>query len=1196
MDIKEILKNRILVLDGAMGTMIQEYNLSEEEFRGEQFKDIDTDQKGNNDILSITQPHIIEEIHRKFLEVGADIIETNTFSANRISMEDYNLCDYVYDLNYQSAKIARKVADEFTKKNPNKPRFVAGSIGPTNRSASMSPDVNKPGYRAKSFDDFYKAYYEQIQALIDGGVDILLIETVFDTLNAKAALFAANEAIKKRNKKVYVMVSGTITDNSGRTLSGQTLEAFLTSLSHVELLSIGLNCALGAEQMEPYIKELSEKTDLNISAYPNAGLPNEFGEYDETPLIMAEKMHHIVDDNSVNIIGGCCGTTPEHIKKLVKIAEKSKIRKPPKKQIATKLSGLEVLSINTENNFINIGERTNVAGSRKFARLIREKKYEEALSVARQQIENGAQIIDINLDDAMLEAEKEMVIFLNLLASEPDIAKVPVMIDSSDFRVIEAGLKCVQGKAIVNSISLKEGKEVFIKQAEKIKNYGAAVIVMAFDENGQAVTYEDKIRIAQQSYDILVNEVKFNPADIIFDVNILTIATGMPEHNNYAINFIKAVKWIKDNLPYAKTSGGISNLSFAFRGNNTVREAMHSVFLFHAIKAGLDMGIVNAGMLQVYDDIEPKLRDLCERVIFNKDENAADELIAYAENVTATGKTKEKILQWRNEELDDRLKYALKKGIVDYLEEDLAEARQKYEYALDIIEGPLMKGMTLVGELFGEGKMFLPQVVKTARVMKKAVNILMPYIEGEKQVGESSNNGKIVMATVKGDVHDIGKNIASVVLSCNNYEIIDLGVMVETDKIITKAKEVNADFIGVSGLITPSLKEMINIAGQMQKHQLQIPLLISGATTSAIHTAVKIAPEYNKPVVYVKDASESVKLVDELKNNYDSFFEKLKTEQENLRKRHYDKHTNYISLEEARKNKFPIDWKNEDIPKPNFLGTKEFINYPISEIVNYIDWTYFFVNWGLKGRFPNILSHKDKGEEATKLYEDAKKMLKDIIAKNMLQANAVIGIFPANSINEVVEIYADEKRDKVIDKLHFLRQQKEKKNSYNLCMADFIAPKNSNKADYIGGFVASVGIGIEKYLEKYNKEGDDYSSIMLKTLADRLTEAFAELLHKKVRKELWAYAENENLNNEDLIKEKYKGIRPAIGYPSMPDHSMKDNLFRLLDATNKTGVKLTESRAMIPAASVSGLYFANSKAHYFMVGKIQDDQIQTNKK
>ena len=1190
-NIKDILKDRILVLDGAMGTMIQDYNLEESDFRGEEFKNTKIEQKGNNDILSISKPNIIREIHGKFLEAGADIIETNTFSANSISMEDYGLEDSVYDLNYQSAKIAIDIANEFTQQNPAKPRFVAGSIGPTNRSASMSPDVNNPGFRAKSYNDFYNAYYDQIIALIEGGVDLLLIETVFDTLNAKAALYAANQAMIKLEKKVPIMVSGTITDNSGRTLSGQTAEAFLTSLSHVELLSIGFNCALGAEQMQPYIKELSQKSNFNISAYPNAGLPNEFGEYDETPLVMADKINSIVGDNTVNIIGGCCGTTPDHIREFVKIAEESNPRKLPNIKTETKLSGLEILKINSDNNFINIGERTNVAGSRKFARLIREKNYEEALSIARQQVENGAQIIDINLDDAMLDAEKEMVIFLNLLASEPDIARVPIMIDSSDFKVIEEGLQCIQGKAIVNSISLKEGEEIFINQALKIKNYGASVVIMAFDENGQATTFEDKIRIAERAYKILVDIVKFNPADIIFDVNILTIATGMEEHNNYAIDFLKAVKWIKANLPFAKTSGGISNLSFSFRGNNTVREAMHSVFLYNAVADGLDMGIVNAGMLQVYDEIDPKLREICDRVIFNKDDKAADELITFAENIKLDTTIEHKVQEWRTESLKHRLVYSIKKGVTDYLIEDIAEAQKEYTFALDIIEGPLMDGMNIVGELFGEGKMFLPQVVKSARVMKKAVNILMPFIEAEKQVGTNISNGKIVMATVKGDVHDIGKNIAAVVLSCNNYEIIDLGVMVDTSVIIAKAKEENADYIGLSGLITPSLKEMVNIADQMQKHNFTIPLLISGATTSKIHTAVKIAPKYEGPVVHIKDASESIKIVNNIKKNYDEFVENLNKQHEKLRKGYNEKNIPTISINEARENKFDINWKDEKIVKPKFIGVKHYVDYPISEIAKYLDWTFFFLNWGIKGRFPQILDNKEKGEEARKIYEDGKKMLRDIISKKMLTANASIGIFPANSNNENVEIFADENRDKPINTFHFLRQQQQNTDSgNNLSLSDFIAPKSTNKADYIGGFAATTGIGIEAHIDNFVKDGDDYSAIMLKTLADRLAEAFAELLHKKVRKEIWAYDTDEQLNNNELIKEKYKGIRPAIGFPACPDHTEKDILFELLDATKHTGIELTQSRAMNPAASVSGLYFANSKAKYFMLGKIDNDQ------
>ena len=1191
--IKELLKQRILILDGAMGTMIQRYNLTEKDFRADRFKDSAIDQKGNNDILSLTQPQIIAEIHSQYLDAGADIIETNTFSANRISMQDYGIEDLAYELNFQSAQIARKVADEFTKKNPDKPRFVAGSIGPTNKSASMSPDVNRPGFRVVSFDDFFSAYSEQIEGLIDGGADILLIETIFDTLNAKAALMAANKVMQKKGKKLGVMISGTLTDQSGRTLSGQTLEAFLVSLSHLELLSIGLNCAMGAEQMYAPLKELATKTGLPVSAYPNAGLPNEFGEYDETPDVMSRHVKHILDDGLVNIIGGCCGTTPEHIRQFVALATKTHPRKIPTIKPKTILSGLEAVEITTEKNFINIGERTNVAGSRKFARLIRDKKYEEALSIARQQVENGAQIIDVSFDDAMLDAEKEMVSFLNLLMSEPEIAKVPVMIDSSDFHVIEAGLKCLQGKAIINSISLKEGEEIFIRQANIIKEFGTAVVVMAFDEKGQAVTYEDKIKISKRAYDILVNEVHFNPTDIIFDVNILTIATGMPEHNNYAVDFIRAIKWIKENLPYAKTSGGISNLSFAFRGNNMVREAMHSVFLFHAIKAGLDMGIVNAGLLQVYDEIPEPLKTLVEDVVLNRQKNATEKLIEYAQANKDTETTEQKKEEWRALPVEQRLIYSIKKGIADYLKQDIEEARQNFTYGLDIIEGPLMKGMNIVGDLFGEGKMFLPQVVKTARVMKQAVNILMPYIEAEKQTSENTSAGKIVLATVKGDVHDIGKNIAAVVLSCNNFEIIDLGVMVPTEKIIEAVIAHKPDLIGLSGLITPSLNEMITIAQKLQEKGLKIPLLISGATTSPIHTAVKIAPECDFPVVYVKDASESVKIARELLENKETVFSKLQATQNNLRKTHEAKTAaQTISLAEAQANKFPIKWEKEVLSTPNLIGKKSFTNYSLEEISHFLDWTYFFNNWGIKGKFPKILDHSEKGKEAMKLYTDGKKMLEEIIAHNWLQANGITGIFPANAEGDNILVYKDDTRQEIAFVLHNLRQQKKKPaGQYNLSLADFIAPVSSGKKDYIGGFVVTAGIGIETTLNRFKEQGDDYSVIMLKTIADRLAEAFAELLHRKIRKELWAYDISEQLNNEDLIAERYKGIRPALGFPACPDHTEKDTLFEILDAEKVTGVKLTESRAMLPASSVSGLYFANPKAKYFTIDKIGQDQI-----
>ncbi len=1191
--IKTLLQQRILVLDGAMGTMIQQYNLTEKDFRGKRFQNSSIDQKGNNDILSLIQPKIITEIHRKYLDAGADIIETNSFSANRISMNDYGLENVVYEMNFQAAQIARKVADEFSLKTQGKPRFVAGSIGPTNKSASMSPDVNRPGYRAASFDDFFHAYSEQITGLINGGVDILLIETIFDTLNAKAALIAANRIMQQKGKKLGIMVSGTLTDQSGRTLSGQTLEAFLVSLSHLELLSIGLNCAMGAEQMRVPLKELASKTGLPVSAYPNAGLPNEFGEYDETPAMMSRYIGHILEDRSVNIIGGCCGTTPEHIRHFVELAAKTIPRRLPEKPRQTVLSGLEVLEISTDKNFINIGERTNVAGSRKFARLIKEGKYAEALSIARQQVENGAQVLDVNLDDAMLDTEKEMVTFLNLLMSEPEIARIPVMIDSSDFRVIEAGLKCLQGKAIVNSISLKEGEAIFIKQANIIKEFGAAAIVMAFDETGQAVSYDRKIAIAKRAYDVLVNQVKFPPEDIIFDVNVLTIGTGMEEHSAYAVDFIRAVEWIKKNLPYAKTSGGISNLSFAFRGNNTVREAMHSVFLYYAVKAGLDMGIVNAGMLQVYDEISEPLKSLVEDVILNRRPEATERLIEFAQNIENDETPLQKTEAWRELPIDKRLIYALKKGIADFLETDLEEARKQYKFAIDIIEKPLMEGMNTVGALFGEGKMFLPQVIKTARVMKQAVNILMPYIEAEKQTGSNSSAGKIVMATVKGDVHDIGKNIAAVVLACNNFEIIDLGVMVPTDKIIETAISEKADLIGLSGLITPSLNEMVSVAQQLQKKGMQIPLLISGATTSPVHTAVKIAPEYNFPVVYVKDASESVKIAARLLKEGKLFFEEIRKTQSELRKVHQKKiRLPLIPLAEAQQKKFPVSWAKETPVVPKQMGITSYVNYPLEEISHFLDWTYFFNNWGIKGKFPTILDHPEKGQEAMKLYADGKKMLEEIISRRWLQANAVTGIFPANSDGDDILIFEDDTRLQVKHIFHNIRQQRQKPaGQYNLSLADFIAPVSSGKKDYIGSFVATAGIGIKTYLSQFEQQDDNYSAIMLKTLADRLAEAFAELLHRKVRRELWAYEQDEQFNNEELIAEKYKGIRPALGFPACPDHTEKDTLFELLNATKITGVSLTESRAMLPAASVCGLYFAHPQAKYFTIDKIGDDQI-----
>ncbi len=1191
------IEKRILVLDGAMGTMIQQYKLTEEDFRGDRFANFQHDLKGNNDLLSITQPQIINEIHEKYLEAGADIIETNTFNANRISLTDYHMENLAYEFNLVSAKIAKKIAQKFSVEENGKPRFVAGSMGPTNRTASLSPDVNNPGFRGVTFDELYIAYKEQASGLIDGGVDILMIETVFDTLNAKAAMIAVKDAMLEKGMDIPVMVSGTITDASGRTLSGQTTEAFLNSVSHLDLFTVGLNCALGAKDLRPYLEELSEKAPFYVSVHLNAGLPNQFGEYDETPELMAGHLKDFLDNRFANIIGGCCGTTPDHIREFVKLAEKAEPRKKPQIKHNLKLSGLEPLIVYKGSNFINIGERTNVSGSIKFARLIREEKYEEALSVAKQQVENGAQVIDINMDDAMLDSEKVMVEFLHLIASEPDIARVPIMIDSSKWSVIEAGLKCVQGKAIVNSISLKEGEEEFIKHASKIRDFGAAVIVMAFDEEGQASTYERKIEICQCAYNILTKTVKFPPEDIIFDPNILTVATGMDEHNNYAVDFINATRWIKDNLPYAKVSGGTSNLSFSFRGNNVVREAMHSAFLFHAINAGLDMGIVNAGMLQVYDEIPQDLLKLVEYVILNRRKDANERLITYAEKVKDTKESVEKIDEWRGRNVKERIKHAMVKGIADYIEEDVEEARINYPRSLDIIEGPLMDGMNLVGDLFGSGKMFLPQVVKSARVMKKAVAKLLPYIEAEQGDGKVKSAGKIVMATVKGDVHDIGKNIVGVVLACNNFEVVDLGVMVPAEKILKVALDEKADILGLSGLITPSLEEMVHVAKEMERKGMNIPLLIGGATTSEIHTAVKITPQYSAPVIHVRDASRSVGvsaslISEEQKQNY---ADTIKEKYQKLKEQHDAKKTEskYISYQEAIKNKLNIQWSESDIVKPSFIGNKFFYSYRLEELRKFIDWTFFFHAWKLNGKYPKIFNDPVKGEAAKKLFNDANQLLDKIIEKQMLEANGVIGFYPANSIGEDVEIYANESGSKTLATFRFLRNQQQKfDNLPNLSLADFIAPKESGMNDYLGFFAVTAGIGLEKWSEKFEKDHDDYSSIMLKVLADRQAEAFAELLHEKVRKEFWGYVSDENLELDGMLKEEYKGIRPAPGYPACPEHSEKKVLFNLLEAEEKTGIKLTENFAMYPAASVSGYYFAHPVSQYFNVGKVGKDQVE----
>jgi 5-methyltetrahydrofolate--homocysteine methyltransferase len=1189
---------RVLVLDGAMGTMIQQYRLSEEDYRGKRFADFPYDLKGNNDLLSLTKPEVIKEIHLKYLDAGADIIETNTFNSNRISLADYHMENMAYELNAASAKLAKEAVLSFSQTHKDKPLFVAGSVGPTSKTLSLSPDVNNPGFRAVSFDDLYNAYKEQALGLIEGGVDILLIETIFDTLNAKAAMMAVADAQTEKGIKIPVMVSGTITDASGRTLSGQTTEAFLNSVSHLDLLTVGLNCALGAKELRPYLEELSKKAPFYVSVYPNAGLPNQFGEYDETPEVMADHLQDFMANGFANIIGGCCGTTPEHIRKFAEIAKNATPRKIPPNDHHLKLSGLEPLIVYPGSNFINIGERTNVSGSIKFARLIREEKYEDALAVALQQVENGAQIIDVNMDDAMLDAEKAMVEFLNMIAAEPDIAKVPIMIDSSKWSVIEAGLKCVQGKAIVNSISLKEGEDDFRAKAAKIRNYGAAVVVMAFDENGQAASYDKKIEICKRAYDILTKEAGFPPEDIIFDPNILTVATGIEEHNNYAVDYLNATRWIKQNLPYAKVSGGISNLSFSFRGNDTVREAMHSAFLYHAVKAGLDMGIVNAGMLQVYDEIPKDLLVLVEDVILNRRKDGTDRLIAFAEKLKNKDEVIVKADAWRSETVQSRLKHALIKGIVEFIEEDVEEARKFYSRSLEIIEGPLMDGMNVVGDLFGSGKMFLPQVVKSARVMKKAVAILLPYIEAEQASGgKMKSNGKIVMATVKGDVHDIGKNIVGVVLACNNFEVVDLGVMVPADKILKAIVDEKADILGISGLITPSLEEMVHIAKEMERTGQQIPLLIGGATTSEIHTAVKIAPNYHQPVIHVKDASKSVGVAAKLISTDQKviFADSVKENYSRIRAQYESKKSegNYISYQDAIKNKLEMDWQETDIIKPSFIGNKYFYDYPLDEIRRYIDWTFFFHSWKINGKYPEIFDDPVKGEEARKLFNDANALLDRIVNEKMVSANGVIGLYPANSVNDDIEIYTDEYRKDKMTIFRFLRNQQLKENGIpNLSLADFIAPASSGIKDYLGGFAVTAGIGLEKWTKLFEQDNDDYNSIMMKVLTDRLAEAFAELIHHRVRKEFWGYAGDEKVSIREMLKEEYRGIRPAPGYPACPEHSEKKTLFSLFDPDQKVGITLTENFAMYPAASVSGYYFAHPLSQYFNVGKIGYDQVQ----
>jgi len=1207
MKIREELNKRILIIDGAMGTMIQPYELSEADFRGERFLHHPCDVKGNNDLLNITKPNIIKAIHNAYLEAGADIIETNTFSSQVISMADYQMESLVYELNYKGAKIAKEAASEYTLHYPEKPRFVAGAIGPTNRTASLSPDVNDPGFRAVTFDNLVDAYYEQVRGLIDGGADVLLIETIFDTLNAKAAIFAIikyeNElkAAGKRQEPIDIMISGTITDASGRTLSGQTVEAFLNSINHGNILSIGLNCALGAKEMRPHIEELAKKAGCYVSAYPNAGLPNEFGAYDEQPHETAHLVEDFIASGFVNIVGGCCGTTPNHIHCIAEKAAKASPRKIPSPEPYLRLSGLEPVTYTPDSVFMNIGERTNITGSPKFSKLILNGDFEAALAIARQQVEGGAQVIDVNMDEGMLDSEAAMTRFLNLIASEPDIAKLPIMVDSSKWSVIEAGLKCLQGKGIVNSISLKEGEEPFKERAKTIMCYGAAVVVMAFDEDGQADSYQRRIEICKRSYDILVNDVGFSAQDIIFDPNILTVATGLEEHNNYAVDFIKATQWIKENLPLAKVSGGVSNISFSFRGNNTVREAMHSAFLYHAIKAGLDMGIVNAGMLEVYEEIDPALLTYVEDVLLNRRDDATERLVEFAETVKSKGKAEVKSEEWRNGTVEERLSHALVKGIIEYLDDDVEEARLQYPKPLEVIEGPLMNGMNIVGDLFGAGKMFLPQVVKSARVMKKAVAYLLPFIEAEKAKNPNSSSrttaGKILMATVKGDVHDIGKNIVGVVLACNNFEVIDLGVMVPSQKILDEARKQEVDIIGLSGLITPSLDEMVHVAKEAEREGFKIPIMIGGATTSRIHAAVKIDPCYTGPIIHVLDASRSVAVASNLMNaeTRDAYTTNIRNEYTQARENHFKKRADkkLIPIASARAQQFKIDWTAYQPPKPLFIGTKVFDEVALADLVPYIDWTPFFHTWELRGSYPRISTDKTVGVEATKLFDDAKKLLDEIVSKKLLKAKGVIGFWPANTVGDDIVLYKDETRQEELATIHTVRQQAEKaKDQPYYALSDFIAPAESGVADYWGGFAVTTGIGCDELVAEYEKGYDDYNSIMVKALADRLAEAFAEKMHEEVRKTYWGYASGETLSTEDLIKEQYAGIRPAPGYPACPEHSEKITLFNILDAEKNTSIYLTESLAMHPTAAVSGFYFSHPESRYFGVGKIGKDQVE----
>ena len=1193
--LSDILSERIVILDGAMGTMIQQHKLEESDYRGERFADWESDLKGNNDLLGITQPEIIKSIHRKYFEAGADIIETNTFNSTSIALADYGMESLAYELSLTNAKLAKSAA-EAVMINSDRKCFVAGALGPTNRTASISPDVNNPAFRAVTYDQLVESYYEQAKGLVDGGADVLLVETVFDSLNSRAALFALESLFDSLGKRLPVMLSFTITDQSGRTLSGQTVEGYWNSVSNIELLSVGINCALGPKEMRPYIEELSKIAPINVSSYPNAGLPNPLlpTGFPETPETLAPQLKEWAQNGWLNIVGGCCGTTPDHIRVLAESVKNCAPRELSKPEQWLRLSGMEALTVRPDSNFVNVGERTNVTGSPRFAKLIKNEQFEDALAVARQQVENGAQIIDVNMDEGMLDSEAAMTQFLNLIASEPDISRVPIMIDSSKWSVIEAGLKCIQGKGVVNSISLKEGEKQFLDQARLIRRYGAAVVVMAFDEQGQADNTERRVEICTRSYNLLTKEVGFPPQDIIFDPNILTVATGMDEHNDYAVSFIESTRIIKSTLPFAKVSGGVSNISFSFRGNNAVREAMHSAFLYHSIKAGLDMGIVNAGMLEVYEEIPPDLLQRVEDVLLNRLPNATERLVDFAETVKQQDKAEKVSDAWRSDSLEKRLSHALVKGIVDYIEEDTEEARKTYGRPINVIEGPLMDGMNIVGDLFGEGKMFLPQVVKSARVMKKAVAYLQPYMEEEKEGKNVSSQGKILMATVKGDVHDIGKNIVGVVLGCNNYEIVDLGVMVSCEKILKAAKDENVDIIGLSGLITPSLDEMQHVAKEMQRQGFNLPLLIGGATTSREHTAVKIAPGYEHSIIHVVDASKAVGVASKLlsEENQKSFIQENKKVQEEFREKFLSKRTSkpLLSIADARQRDTKIDWRKEDIPNPNFTGMRVESDFPLDTLVDYIDWSPFFHAWELRGRYPKIFEDEYVGDKAKELFDDAQDLLSRILREKLFTAKCVYGLFAANRVGDDIEIYSDESRKKCIQKFHFLRQQNNKLKGENHSLADFVAAKGSGLSDHIGAFAVTAGHGVDEFAKSFEEENDDYNSIMAKALGDRLAEAFAEYLHKKVRKE-WGFGSKESLSNDDLIREKYRGIRPAAGYPACPDHTEKQRLWDLLEVEKNTGMRLTESCAMWPASSVSGLYFAHPEAKYFAIGKINEDQI-----